>query len=174
MLDHRCRPRPRPTATDLVRVAILTLAAALVVACGGAAATPGPTGPDASVAPPSPGGDGGVPGGPKLVVPRPGQLDVHPVEAELIEARVDGRRVILTLTWTSGVEPCTILDTIVVDRQPGAFAVTLREGSGPGEPVCIAIAETHRAEVDLGELEPGTYTVTDATGGAAPIEVVVS
>jgi hypothetical protein len=27
---------------------------------------------------------------------------------------------------------------------------------------------------DLGELEPGTYTITDATGGAAAITVVVA
>jgi hypothetical protein len=29
------------------------------------------------------------------------------------------------------------------------------------------------AEVDLGELQPGTYVISDATGGATPIEVVV-
>ena len=30
------------------------------------------------------------------------------------------------------------------------------------------------ALVDLGELTPGTYTVSDSTGGAEPIQVVVS
>lgn len=30
-----------------------------------------------------------------------------------------------------------------------------------------------RALVDLGELEPGTYTITDGMSGAAPIQVVV-
>jgi hypothetical protein len=40
--------------------------------------------------------------------------------------------------------------------------------------VCIEIAMTRHALVELGELEPSTYIVVDATGGAAPIEVVVA
>ena len=40
--------------------------------------------------------------------------------------------------------------------------------------MCIELAEFKRALVDLGELEPGTYTISDATGGAAPISVTVS
>jgi hypothetical protein len=87
---------------------------------------------------------------------------------------VDGRNVTITIDWWSGVEPCTILDSIVVERGEGAFAITLREGRGPGEVACVAMAEKHRAFVDLGQLEPGTYTISDATGGATPIEVVVA
>ena len=30
-----------------------------------------------------------------------------------------------------------------------------------------------KAKVDLGDLEPGTYTISDSQGGATPIEVVV-
>jgi hypothetical protein len=106
-------------------------------------------------------------------VPRPGQLDVHEVPAELLEATVDGRRVIVTVTWTTGVEPCSVLDTVIVHHDGSTYTITLREGRGPGDPVCIMIAETHRTRVDLGELEPGTYTIADGTGGAPPIEVVV-
>jgi hypothetical protein len=106
-------------------------------------------------------------------VPKPGQLDVHPVPAETLAARVDGRRVVVTIGWTSGVEPCSVLDSIVVERGERSYAFTLREGHGPGEVACIAIAMMKTAEVDLGELEPGTYTISDATGGAAPIEVRV-
>lgn len=163
------------------RLGALTLTIGLVLtacaATGGASPSLPPTAapPDAPVT--SPPDDGVVPpepGGAKLVVPKPGQLDVHPVSAEAITAAVDGRNVTLDITWWSGVEPCTILDTVIVETGPGSFAITLQEGRGPEEVACIAIAEQHRTIVDLGELEPGTYQVTDATGGAPPIEVTVS
>ena len=44
------------------------------------------------------------------------------------------------------------------------FAITLREGHGPQDVVCIEIAESRRAIVDLGDLAPGTYTISDTTG----------
>jgi hypothetical protein len=67
-----------------------------------------------------------------------------------------------------------VLDTIVVDQGEMAFAITLQEGHAPGDNICIEIAKFKFALVDLGELEPGTYTISDGTGGAAPIQVVVS
>ena len=163
------------------RLGVLTLTIGLILsacaATGGSSpsAPPSDQPPDAPVS--SPPDDGVVPpdpGGARLVIPKPGQLDVHPVTAEAITATVDGRHVTLDITWWSGVEPCSILDTVVVETGPQSFAVTLREGRGPEEIACIAIAEQHRTVVDLGELAPGTYTVTDATGGAPAIEVVVS
>lgn len=143
-------------------IAAVLLTVALGACAGGTTAPPGPTD-DGGIVPPA----GGV------VVPKPGQLDVHPIPAETLSARVDGRRVVVTVGWTSGVEPCSVLDTVVVERGEASFAITLREGHGPGDQVCIAIAEAKTTEIDLGELEPGTCTITDATGGAAPIEVVV-
>jgi hypothetical protein len=107
------------------------------------------------------------------VIPRPGQLDVHPIAADAFSAEVDGRHVVLTITYTSGVEPCSVLDTIVVQRGEGSFAITVREGHGPGDQVCIMIARVMKTQVDLGELDPGTYTISDSTGGAASIQVVV-
>jgi hypothetical protein len=152
----------------------------LILAACGAAATPS-TSPDPDLpvatdpAPPGGGNGNGAPiDGVKVVTPRPGQLDVHPVSAETLRADVDGRKVLVTIDWWSGVEPCTILDTIVVERGEGSFAITLREGRGPEDVACIAIAEQHRAFVDLGELEPGTYTISDATGGAPAITVTVT
>ncbi len=119
--------------------------------------------------------DGVAPGGgDAFVVPRPGQLDVHPIAADSLAAQVDGRHVILTITYTSGVEPCSVLDTIIVERGERSFAITLRQGHGPGNEVCIMIAKVMRTQVDLGELDPGTYTVTDTTRGADPIQVVVT
>jgi hypothetical protein len=164
---------------------LLTLAL-VVAACasGGTAGTAGPTAslPPATIAPPagSGGTSGGGPTGPgpvgggELVVPKPGQLDVHPIAADSFSAQVDGRHVVLTISYTSGVEPCSVLDTIVVQRGDGSFAITLREGHGPGDQVCIMIARFVQTRVDLGELDPGAYTITDSMGGADPIQVVVS
>ena len=53
------------------------------------------------------------------------------------------------------------------------FTITLREGHGPGDQVCIEIAMLKSTQIDLGELEPGTYTISDGQGTAPPIEVVV-
>ncbi|HEX5148374.1 MAG TPA: hypothetical protein VFW02_04785, partial [Candidatus Limnocylindrales bacterium] len=140
-------------------------------------ASPIPSNPDTPVgAQPAPSAGGGNPGvgGGELTVPQPGQLDVHPVPAELLESAVDGHNVTIRITWTSGVEPCNVLDTILVDRTGDAIAITLREGHAVGNKICIEIAKQKHALVDLGELEPGTYTISDAVGGAAPIQVVVS
>ena len=111
----------------------------------------------------------------QVVVPKPGQLDVRAVPAQTLSAIVTGRRVTVTIDYTSGVEPCYVLDSIVVavGADAGTFAITLREGHGPGDVVCIEIAQSKRAIVDLGELAPGTYTISDAAGGADPISVTV-
>jgi hypothetical protein len=181
------------------RAAILLVALILVACSGGAASTPasGPpatgspaTSAQATSAPPTgsetvdpetptgtnvaPAVELPPPGSGELVVPKPGQLDVREIPADLLEAQVDGRSVTLRITFTSGVEPCYVLDSIVVTRGDHAFAVTLRQGHGPGDLICIDLAVTRYALVNLGDLEPGTYTITDAAGGAAPIGVVVS
>lgn len=160
--------------------ALLTLTL-LLAACSAAGGASTPSGPPASPPPEAPvtsPPDGGsfppLADGAKVVVPRPGQLDVRPVNAETLAAKVDGRSVTVAIDWWSGVEPCTILDSIVVERHESGFAITLREGRGPEDVACVAMAELHRAFVDLGELEPGTYTISDATGAAPAIEIVVS
>jgi hypothetical protein len=177
----------RPTAR---LAAAIVIAVAILAACSSAAPTPPPN----PVAPPtsapsadgsedpnapvtsSPGDGGGQlpvdPGG-KLVVPKPGQLDVHDVPADSLAARVDGSTIIVTATWTSGVEPCNVLDTIVVARGAGTFRITLREGHGPEEIACIAIAEQHRTEFEIPAVAAGTYIISDSGGLAAPITVTV-
>jgi hypothetical protein len=141
-----------------------------------ASATPSDPPPSAGPSQPSVGsGSSGSfdPAG-RIVVPKPGQLDVHPLSASSLSATVEGRRVVVTVHFASGIEPCSILDSIVVAGGVGTFAITLREGHGPGNVVCIMIAEFKRAIVDLGTLAPGTYTISDATGGATAITVMVS
>ncbi len=113
-------------------------------------------------------GDGG-----KLVVPKPGQLDVRTVPADELVARVEGTDIIVTVSWTTGVEPCNVLDQVIVGEGDGSYSITLREGHGPEDVACIAIAETHMTEVVIPSVAPGTYQITDAAGGAAPIEVTV-
>ena len=110
----------------------------------------------------------------RVVVPKPGQLDVHSLSAQTLSATVTGRRVVVSVAYASGVEPCSVLDSIVVKTGPGSFEITLREGHGLGQTICPDIAEFKRALVDLGELDPGTYTITDGTGGAKPISVTVA
>jgi hypothetical protein len=173
---------PWMSTLPVLRAAVLFVAIIGLTACSvGGAPTPGPSelidpNPNARVGNEPSVGGGGLPGpgaNGELTVPQPGQLDVHPVTAESLEAAVDGRRVTIKVSWTSGIEPCYVLDSIRVDEGEKAFAIMVNEGHAPGDSVCIEIAKFKFALVDLGELEPGTYTISDATGGAAPIEVIV-
>ena len=179
--------------TILRRLAALVAIAAILAACSssGAAGAP-PTDPPAASAPPSasggiiPGPDQPIsdvpgkphvdpgPGGATLVTPKPGQLDIHPVSLESIAASVDGRHAVVTAFWWSGVEPCNTLDTILVAQAAGTFTITLREGHGPGEVACIDLAQLKATRIDLGDLEPGTYTVVDGGGGTATTTFDVS
>ena len=158
---------------------ILLLAACSAAAAPSSSAPPPDTSPDAPVsAPPSDGSGGGTdPGGigdgGALVVPKPGQLDVHDVAIDELQARVQGSSIFVTASWTSGVEPCNVLDQIVVTEGAGSYAITLREGHGAGDVVCIEIAMTKRTEFEIPNVKPGTHQITDATGRAAPIEVTV-
>lgn len=157
---------------------LLTLVVVIAACSGAGASTPPSAAPSVDPNTPvtnAPGNGGGVdPGDGGLVEPKPGQLDVHAVPMNLLEAAVDGRHVVVTASWTSGVEPCYTLDSIVVDKGDHAFTLTIREGHGPEDVACIEIAQMKKATVDLGDLEPGTYTISDSQAGAAPIEVVVS
>jgi ABC-type transport system substrate-binding protein len=159
------------------------LAMALLAACasGGAAPSAAPTQPPADApvtAPPSdgtgvnPNPDPGI--GAKPIVPKPGQaINVHPVVADTLAARVDGNKIFVTVTWTSGVEPCTILDSIVATKGDGTYTVTLNEGSSPQEIACIAIAEQHVTEFEIPDVAAGTWRIIDSGGVAPPVEVTV-
>jgi hypothetical protein len=175
-------------------LAALTLSV-LVVGCSSAAAPSAPP----SESPPSvtPGGSGGGsdpglgsgepigtdPGGPgnggvdpgqaALVVPKPGQLNVHPVPIEEMEARVEGRHAVLNARWWSGVEPCYVLDSVAWKRDGTTITISVREGSGEGDVVCIDIAMYKATVIDLGELEPGEHTVVAGDGNAAPITFTI-
>jgi hypothetical protein len=128
--------------------------------------------------PPSDGaGNGSDPGliggGGKLVFPKPGQLDVHPVPIDALAARVDGHRIVVTAAWTSGVEPCNVLDTVEVHKGEGTYTITLFEGTSARDVACIAIAEQHRTEFEIPDVAAGTWRILDGQGLAAPIDVTV-
>lgn len=112
-------------------------------------------------------------GGPVNVVPKPGQRDVHPVSVEMLEVRVNGDRVAARLTWTSGVEPCYALDSVLVARDGNTITLTVREGSGPVDAVCIEIAQQKSTIVDLGAFPSGTYTIGVSEGTAEPVDVTI-
>lgn len=122
-------------------------------------------------------GGGGLPaqpGQPQLVVPQPGQLMIHSVAIAELLARVEGRNVTLNARWWSGVEPCSVLDSVTVDRDGTTFTINLHEGTSDLDAVCIAIAVEKVTVIDLGELEPGTYTIVAGVGDAAAVTVEVS
>lgn len=188
---------PRATRT-LLAMAITT--GLVVGACSGtaappASASPQPSAPPASQpAPSDPGGSGsaGDPGSgvgvdlptfptpvdpgagqPQLVVPKPGQANIHPVAPTILQASVNGRRVAVKVTYYSGVEPCSILDSVKVERSGTDIAISLFDGNGPGDVMCIEIAVLKATIVDLGELEPGTYRIASPGSEAPPIEITV-
>jgi hypothetical protein len=120
------------------------------------------------------GADPGQPAEPRVVVPRPGQRDPHDVSVNRLQARIDdGGRVIVRATFYSGVEPCYVLDSVVLTRRGNNLTLTLREGTGQGDVACIDIAVLKATDVDLGVLPAGTYTIQAGKGDAAAIQVTV-
>jgi hypothetical protein len=189
------------TSPFLALLAVLTLAACSGAAAPGASPEPSAApsaGPVASEPPTSSdpgnvggGGTSGDPGTgiggpagptpvdpgagqPSLVIAKPGQLDPHPVSPQQLQASVDGRHVLVKITWTSGVEPCYVLDSVNVQRSGMTIALTVFEGSSDRNAMCIEIAMIKATIVDLGELEPGTWTITAPDGEAAPITLTIA
>jgi hypothetical protein len=161
--------------------AVVTVAFAIALAGCSAAALP-PTNP-ATLPPDAPvtSGPGNVPGAvppsgpgqPTLVLPKPGQQMVHDVSIEQLSAKVAGRHVVLNARWWSGVEPCSVLDSVAVTKARGTITVAVREGSSARDVACIDIAMLKVTAIDLGDLEPGDYTVVASLGSAAGIAVTV-
>ena len=107
------------------------------------------TGPDASVGfTPCP-GDGSPVTHPQVVVPTPGMADVHARPFDTARVGDDGRTV--NVDFTSGVEPCSVLDHVDVSYGPDAVTITLFEGHDPaaGDVACTAIGVFKRTIVTL-------------------------
>lgn len=121
----------------------------------------------------APGSIGIEPGGQaKLVEPNPAALRPHDASATRLIPALNGRRLAVQVEWWSGVAPCTVLAGVAVDRDGTTITLTVKDGIGDPDAMCIDIAELHATIVDLGELEPGAYTIR-ATGEAEPIQVTI-
>ncbi len=110
---------------------------------------------------------------PTIVAPGAGLTGIHPVGATKVETAINGRDLAVRVDWFSGVEPCSVLAGVDVVRDGNTFKLTVNEGSAAApDTACIDIAMYKGTIVDLGELEPGTYTVT-AFGDAPPVTVTI-
>jgi hypothetical protein len=150
--------KPRHVALTVVLAAGLALPACGTSAAGGQQASPDKpvsSSPQPGGATPAPGGDQGA----KVVKPRSGMAKVHPIRWERAEPAKDGRSV--RIFFTSGVEPCNVLDHVDV-AYTDRVVVTLHEGSDAHSPnqVCIEIALTKAVDVPLDQ-PLGQRTVVD-------------
>jgi hypothetical protein len=115
------------------------------------------------------------PGEPQMVAPVAGARMIRDGAASDLRAAVVGRRVTVQVAFWGGVEPCHVLAGVDVVRDGTTITLTVKVGAGPEagpDIACIEIVVLKATTVDLGELDPGTYTIV-AVGDAAPIQVVV-
>lgn len=99
--------------------------------------------------------------GPQTVTPRGGTLNARPIpwqKAEVLDSRT------VRLLFSSGVEPCHVLDHVTVGYGASEVSITLYEGSDPlaGNQACIQIAVEKAVEVVLNE-PLGGRTVSDGS-----------
>jgi len=104
--------------------------------------------------------------------PMPAREGPHD-EIEQLSAKIGGRHVVLNARWWSGVEPCSVLDSIAVTKAGATITIAVREGSSGRDVACIDIAMLKVTAIDLGDLEPGAYTVVASQGSAPGIAVTV-
>lgn len=87
---------------------------------------------------------------------------------------MDGRHVLVKVSWYGGVEPCSVLDSVTDERTDRTIALTVIEGSSNLTAICPEIALLKATIVDLGELEPGAWTITAPKSDATPIQLTIS
>jgi hypothetical protein len=143
---------------------------------GGSGGNPG-TGilPPGITFPIAPAPDDALLGDANYLTPVAGLLDPRNVNVQLVRAGVasDGHTY-ADLRWYSGVAPCNQLDSVNVVRDDAARTIhlTVVEGSGPGDQMCIEIAQLHATAVDLGILPAGAWAIS-AEGDAPTINLDV-
>ena len=68
------------------------------------------------------------------------------------------------MTWWGGIPSCYVLRPVRVHRSGDTITLSLREGSdAPPGTACADIAMLKQVLVDLGPLQPGSYTVVAGT-----------
>lgn len=159
-------------------LACLLLALPAVGACGRADTlsgnTPdsssGPASPDSPVStgvaeppgtrPPADEPPSGPPdGGATAVQPDPTAQSPAQVPIEDVTVAVDGRRVTARIVWWAGVAPCHVLQRVDVSVDGRTVYVSVWMGTKDPSAACIEIAQQYETDVDLGELEPGSWTL---------------
>ena len=176
--DARHRQRPMK---HLVWPAVMFIASTLLIsACASAGSSPAPSDePPPSPAPTasaSPGIGEPEPGGVELVEPQAGQQNVHPVAVERMDATASGTVVSVDAYWTSGVDPCYVLDRVEVrlDNDDRTADVTILEGTSDPDAICVMMAVSKHTIFSFEVPNTGTWTIRDSQGGTQPVEVVVS
>jgi hypothetical protein len=167
--------------TRAFRPAVLFIAVAvLLAACAsaGSSAAPSAAGPPdepPAVSEPPAIGEPGA-GGAELVSPRPGQQNVHPVTIEQLDATSSGTTVSIDAHWTSGVDPCYVLDRaeVAIHENDKTIDLTLFEGTSDPDAICVMMAVAKHTIVSFEVPSTGTWTIRDSQGGTQPVEVVVS
>ncbi|HEX2756556.1 MAG TPA: hypothetical protein VHM48_13900 [Candidatus Limnocylindrales bacterium] len=90
-----------------------------------------------------------------------------------LQVSVDGRHVLVKVSWYGGVEPCSVLDSVRVERSGTEIALTPIEGSSDRTAMCVEMAVLKATIVDLGELDPGTYRISAPGSDATPVVITV-
>ena len=157
---------------------VLVALALLLTACASAGSSAAPSEQPAASEAPIVSDDPGVgepaPGGAELVEPQPGQQNVHPVTIERMDATASGTMVSVDAYWTSGVDPCYVLDHVeVAVNDDQTVDVTLFEGTSDPDAICVMMAVSKHTVFSFDVPGTGTWTVRDSQGDQQ-VEVVVS
>jgi hypothetical protein len=116
-----------------------------------------------------------APGNPVIVTAHPGQANLRSAHPYELSSRIDGTgHVIVRVRWWGGIEPCEMLDPVLITREGNRFSLNARVGSPVGLNVaCIEIARDTATLVDLGALPSGTYAALADPGDAPPLMIAV-
>lgn len=144
------------------RSLLISLIAVVAVAITGAALAAANDDPDAPVSSGPITGDPPPADGPIVVEPRPGMADVYARPFD--SAKVGADDTTVTIDFVSGVEPCTVLDSVDIRYATDEVAITLYEGNDPnaGDVACIEIGVYKRVIVQLDEPLAGRAIVDGA------------
>lgn len=112
--------------------------------------TPSPADPDEGTVAPAGKARPGTPATAEVVKARPGMDNSHTVtwdRADVISPAV------VRIYFYGGVEPCSVLDEVLVEESGDSVRITLRSGSDPAKPdaMCIQIAKYKAVDVTLSE-----------------------
>jgi hypothetical protein len=116
-----------------------------------------------------------APGNPVIVTVHPGQANLRSAHPYELGSRIDGTgHIIVRVRWWGGIEPCEMLDSVLITRDGSRFSLNVRVGSPVGLNVaCIEIARDTATLVDLGVLPSGHYGVLADPGDAPPLTIAV-